>query len=240
MKKLMWIISFISLIGTAVAIQFIPERVPMHYDAAGNVTRWGSKNENLIFPIMTLVVALVWTCCMAYYEKKALKSNAEKESAGARSNAKVIGYVGVGMVLMYTVLQGFILLGEYKGAILGATTQVVDTEKVVVIMMGGLFILLGNIMPKTRINTTVGIQISWSMYNDTTWRKSNHFGGVAFVVAGVLTIITSLIVQNSSVAMAISVGYVSVAAAASFAYAYKVYKAEIKKNDLFHAQPPVE
>ena len=167
---------------------------------------------------------------MAYYEKKALKSNDEKESAGARSNAKVIGYVGVGMVLMYTVLQGFILLGEYKGAILGATTQVVDTEKVVVIMMGGVFILLGNIMPKTRINTTVGIQISWSMYNDTTWRKSNHFGGVAFVVAGALTIITVLIMKNSSVAMLIPVVYACLAGVACCAYAYKVYKAEKREN----------
>ncbi|MCR4996549.1 MAG: DUF1648 domain-containing protein, partial [Butyrivibrio sp.] len=155
MKKIMWIISFISLIGTAVAIQFIPERVPMHYDAAGNVTRWGSKNENLIFPIMTLVVALVWTCCMAYYEKKAMKSTDEKECAEARSNAKVIGYVGVGMAVMYTVMQGFILFGEYKGAISGATKQVVDIGKISVIMMGGLYIWLGNIMPKTRMNTTV-------------------------------------------------------------------------------------
>lgn len=230
MKKLMWSISLFSLIGTAVAIQFIPESVPLHYDAAGNITRWGSKNENMIFPIIILFMALVWTCFMAYYEKKALKSADEKESAGARSNAKVIGYVGVGMALMFAVMQGFIVYGEYKGAILGATKQVVDIGKVTVIMMGLLFIWLGNAMPKTRINGTVGVRISWSMYNGTTWRKSNHFGGVAFVVAGVLTIITSFIVQNSSVAMAILVGYVSVAAVASFAYAYKVYKAEKREN----------
>ncbi|MEE3494302.1 MAG: SdpI family protein [Butyrivibrio sp.] len=228
MKKIMWIISFISLIGTAVAIQFIPERVPMHYDAAGNVTRWGSKNENLIFPIMTLVVALVWTCCMAYYEKKALKSNDEKESAGARSNAKVIGYVGVGMALMYTVMQGFILLGEYKGAISGATKEVVDIGKISVIMMGGLYIWLGNIMPKTRMNTTVGVKISWSMYNDTTWKKSNRFGGVAFVIAGVLTIITAFIIKSSFGSVMLSIGYICVASIVTFAYAYKVYKAEVK------------
>ncbi|WP_027208918.1 SdpI family protein [Butyrivibrio hungatei] len=230
MKKLMWSISLFSLIGTAVAIQFIPERVPMHYDAAGNVTRWGSKNENFIFPIMILFMSLIWAICIGYYEKKALKNTDEKECAEAKSNAKVISYVGVGMALMYAVMQGFILYGEYKGAILGATKQVVDIGKVTVIMMGLLFIWLGNAMPKTRINGTVGVRISWSMYNDTTWRKSNHFGGVAFVVAGVLTIITSFIVQNSSVAMAISVGYVSVAAVASFAYVHKVYKAEKREN----------
>ena len=228
MKKIMWIISFISLIGTAVAIQFIPERVPMHYDAAGNVTRWGSKNENLIFPIMTLVVALVWTCCMAYYEKKAMKSTDEKECAEARSNAKVIGYVGVGMAVMYTVMQGFILFGEYKGAISGATKQVVDIGKISVIMMGGLYIWLGNIMPKTRMNTTVGVKISWSMYNDTTWKKSNRFGGVAFVIAGVLTIITAFIIKSSFGSVMLSIGYICVASIVTFAYAYKVYKAEVK------------
>jgi len=228
MKKLMWSISLFSLIGTAVAIQFIPESVPLHYDAAGNVTRWGSKNENMIFPIIILFMALVWTCFMAYYEKKALKSADEKESAGARSNAKVIGYVGVGMAVMHTVMLGFTLVGEYKGAISGATKQVVDIGKISVIMMGGLYIWLGNIMPKTRMNTTVGVKISWSMYNDTTWKKSNRFGGVAFVIAGVLTIITAFIIKSSFGSGMLSVGYICVASIVTFAYAYKVYKAEVK------------
>ena len=232
MKKLMWSISLFSLIGTAVAIQFIPESVPLHYDAAGNVTRWGSKNENMIFPIIILFMALVWTCFMAYYEKKALKSADEKESAGARSNAKVIGYVGVGMAVMHTVMLGFTLFGEYKGAISGATKQVVDIGKISVIMMGGLYIWLGNIMPKTRMNTTVGVKISWSMYNDTTWKKSNRFGGVAFVIAGVITIITAFIIKSSFGSVMLSIGYICVASIVTFAYAYKVYKAEVKGKEL--------
>ena len=227
MKKIMWSISFISLIGTAVAIQFIPERVPMHYDAVGNVTRWGSKNENLIFPILILFMSFIWTICIGYYEKKALKSIDEKECAEAKSNARVISYVGVGMATMFTVLQGFILLGEYKGAILGAAKQVVDIGKVSVIMMGVLFIWLGNVMPKTRINGTVGVRVSWSMYNDTTWRKSNHFGGVTFIIAGVLSIITALLMKSSFVATMLSVGYICLASVGTIIYAYKIYKAEI-------------
>ena len=50
MKRIMWAISVISLAGTAVVLQFMPEKVPMHYDLAGNIDRWGSKYENLIFP----------------------------------------------------------------------------------------------------------------------------------------------------------------------------------------------
>ena len=48
MKKTMWIISFISLIGTAFSMQFLPDKVPMHFDISGNVDRWGSKYEMVI------------------------------------------------------------------------------------------------------------------------------------------------------------------------------------------------
>ena len=45
-------------------------------------------------------------------------------------------------------------------------------------------------MTKAKRNTVVGFRTAWSMYNDNTWRKSNRFGAISIVVAGVLTIIT--------------------------------------------------
>ena len=41
----------------------------------------------------------------------------EKESASARTNAKVIGIVGLSMVAMFTIMQGFILYGAYNEAV---------------------------------------------------------------------------------------------------------------------------
>ena len=73
MKKVMWILSLIALAGTVMALRFMPDQVPMHYDAAGNIDRWGSKYENLIFPVIILAVSLFWTLFIRYYEKKALK-----------------------------------------------------------------------------------------------------------------------------------------------------------------------
>ena len=34
----------------------IPDKVPMHYDFAGNIDRWGSKLEILILPIITWIM----------------------------------------------------------------------------------------------------------------------------------------------------------------------------------------
>ena len=56
MKKAMWALSFITLIGTVVAVQFLPENVPMHMDFEGNIDRWGSRYENLIFPVIIIIM----------------------------------------------------------------------------------------------------------------------------------------------------------------------------------------
>ena len=50
MKRTVWLISSLPLVITAVALQFMPDTVPLHYNAAGEIDRWGSKYESLLFP----------------------------------------------------------------------------------------------------------------------------------------------------------------------------------------------
>ena len=230
MKKLMWIISFIALAGTAIVLPYMPDSVPMHYDMSGNIDRWGSKYENMIFPIIILIMALFWTLFIRYYDRKAEEASNEKESAGSRSNAKVIGIVGLCTAVMFTVMQGFLLYGSYTEAISGAERETVDIAKVTCILMGIFFILIGNVMTKTRINSNVGVRVSWSRYNETTWRKSNRFGAIAFIIAGVLTILTAFFMKNSFAAVMIAVFYIILASIASVVYAYMVYKKEITEG----------
>lgn len=93
-----------------------------------------------------------------------------------------------------------------------------------------MLVILGNYMPKTKRNHIVGVRVSWSMYNDTTWRKSNRFGGVSMMIAGLLIILTTLFVR-ASVAVALLLAYVLIAAAITLVYSRKVYKAECSKNE---------
>lgn len=230
MKKLMWLISFIPLPVTAVVLQFMPESVPMHYDMAGNVDRWGSRYENLIFPVVILVLAVFMSLLIGYYERKANKTEDDKERAGSLSNAKIIGIVGTAMSAMFGVLQCFILYGAYTGAKAETESATVDIGRISCILLGVLFIVLGNFMTKTRINGTVGVRISWSMYNDNTWRKSNRFGAFAIIIAGFLTIVTAVIVKSSLVSTISVLGYVCAASIVTIIYAHKVYIEEVKSE----------
>lgn len=230
MKKILWIISCIPLVFTAVVLQYMPDSIPMHYDMAGNIDRWGSKYESLIFPGIILLLSLFMTILIVYYEKKAQKETKEKEAAEARTNVKVLSITSILLAAVFTVMQAFILYGSYKEAVSGASKQAVDIGKVSVILLGILMILLGNYMPKTRTNHTIGVRISWSMYNDTTWRKSNRFGAVALMIAGILTILAAVFIKNSLGALGIMMGLLFAAVISTVMYAHKVYIQEIEKE----------
>lgn len=229
MKKLMWIVSIGSMIITAIAMQFMPESVPMHYDMAGNVDRWGSKYENLIFPIIILALALFMSLLIRFYEKKAATLD-EKSQAGNMTNIRTIGIIGAVTTIVFGLMQCFLLYGAYAGAKTEATQAVVDIGKVSCILLGIILIIMGNFMTKTRINGSIGIRISWSMYNDTTWRKSNRFGAIAMIVAGLLTVLSAAFMKSSFGATMAALGYICLATIATTIYAHKVYVQELQSE----------
>ena len=230
MKKIMWGIAGLSLVGTAIALQFLPERVPMHFDLAGNIDRWGSKYENLVFPGVILLAALFWTLMIRYYEKKAERTAKEKDRAEAETNIRVLGIAGIAMSAMFTVMQAFLLCKIGREALSGASAPTVDMGKVACVLMGVVFIVLGNFMPKTRRNSAVGFRVSWSMYNDNTWRKSNRFGAFALMAAGVLTVVVAACMKSSFGAVMVSLGLLLLAALVTALYARRVYLRELEEE----------
>ncbi len=230
MRKIMWIISFISLIGTAIAIQFMPESVPMHHDLAGNIDRWGSRYENFIFPAVILAMSLHWTLFIRHYEKKARLAGDDKKRVEILSNVKVLTIVGLVMAAGFTVMQGFILYKTYNEAVFSGEKPFIDTDRIWGILMGVMVIVLGNFMTKTRNNATVGFRCKWTRYNDVTWQKGNRFAAYAHVVAGLVTVVTAALVKNLMTTAILMGAYILAALAVSLIYAYKIYTEEIKKN----------
>lgn len=62
------VLGLVPLIVAAVVLPQFADQVPMRYDAAGAVTRWGSRWELLITPIFALVFSLA---SIAYGRKQA-------------------------------------------------------------------------------------------------------------------------------------------------------------------------
>ena len=76
MSIVLVILGVLPLIVAAVVLPQFADQVPMRYDAAGTVTRWGSRWELLITPIFALVFSLA---SIAYGRKQA-RAHTESEA----------------------------------------------------------------------------------------------------------------------------------------------------------------
>ena len=57
-KFIFYCLMILPLVVVLVALQFLPDQIPAHYDLNNQVTRWVSKYETLIFPIFIIIFGL--------------------------------------------------------------------------------------------------------------------------------------------------------------------------------------
>ena len=219
----------------------------MHYDLQGNIDRWGSKTEELIFPIIILLFTGFWHVMIAYYERKAKMVPKDKEmttdkaasvskaQAAAKSNSKLLTIVGICMAVMFGVMHFAILYASCVQAKAGLSTMTLDIGKLTCTLAGIFFIIIGNFLPKTKLNSTVGVRTPWSMYNENTWRLSNRLGAWLMIIAGLLTVLTT-VVADGNISTILLVVYLIAASVVLIIYSKIVYdrerRAESKKDEL--------
>lgn len=205
------------------------DKVAMHYDISGNVDRYGSKYENFILPVSIIVITIFGLIFIWHYEKKAKSASQEKEREEAKSNVKVLYFVAGGMAVMFGVMQCFFLYGNLVQERDNLNYMPFDINVVTNVLLGILLIVMGNYLPKTKLNSTVGVRTPWSMHNDIVWAKSNRFGGMVGIFGGLLIIIQALLVKGITSTL-ISVGIIVLFAIISTIYSYYIYKNLETKN----------
>ena len=157
------IILLVVLVGTLFALSVMPDTVPVHFDIHGVADRWGSKYEMLIMPGCMLAMLLFWIGIDVSYNKKINTSTDEKDIAEAKSNVKVIKFTSVITSLMFAVINGATIYASYSQL---ENTEALEFDflKLLSIVMGISFILLGNFMPKAKNNATVGFRLPFTRF----------------------------------------------------------------------------
>lgn len=189
------VLSAVAFIITAVCVQFMADSVPMHYNMHGEIDRYGSKNENYVFPCIIAAFNVFWVIFMYVFGKRADKAAEEKVRVESRNNINVLGFTAIGTSIMFIVMQCVFLFMNINASE-GQDSMSVDINVISNCCLGLIFIVIGNIVPKCKRNGVVGVRTTWSMDNDTTWELSNRLGGRLMIVCGVLTIIESIVIKG--------------------------------------------
>ena len=213
-KKIVYfILMFLPLVATLVLMPFFPEQIPAHYGADGLVTRWGSKWELIILPAATLLMA-------GFFPLVAKLVRAAEP--GGKNNEKVLLISGCATLLLFNVMTGYFLYTAYH-QLENLSEFPVDINRIVFVALGIVLIIVGNVMPKARMNSLCGLRTPWSMKNEVTWKKSQQFGGISFVVAGAVMVVVSLL-THGWICLAWAMGILLSVAVVDVIYTYRVAK----------------
>lgn len=197
------IISIIPLIVNILVFPHLPDRVPVHWGITGEPNRYGSKAEQIVLSALPLVIFLFLNFIPSIDPKKA----SYKKHAGAFS---AINFV----IILFIAVMNMI-------GLLSALGYPVAFQKVVPVLLGILFIVLGNFMTQLRHNYFVGIRTPWTLASEYVWKKTHRFGGYVFVITGLVPI-TSIFFGALGMYLffaALAVGIVVIVL-----YSYVVYK----------------
>lgn len=87
----------------------------------------------------------------------------------------------------------------------------VSIDKIIPSIVGILFIVIGNYMPKIKSNYFYGIKTPWTLSSDTSWRKTHRLGGKVFIISGFIIILSSFLLPgNLKVAAVMSAVFAAV------------------------------
>ena len=206
------ILMLLPLAVTAVAIMFMPEQVPAHYGIDGQVDRWGSKYESLILPLMTVVLG-------AFLLVVAKFSSDDENSV--RSNEKVTILTNIVVLLLMNAVNVYFLYTSLA-MVSDLNSISVDIFSLVFVIFGIGFVFIGNIMPKAKINSLIGMRTPWSMKNEETWRRCQRFSGIVGIIIGLIMAIGCMFFFKGTSALIFSLSLIAVMCVADTVYSYMV------------------
>ena len=152
----------------------LPERMPTHWGFDGRVDGWSGKVFT-VFGLPLFLLATHWLCIAV--------TAADPKNKG--QTPKVVGLI----LWLCPLISAAVGVMTYTAA-LGVDMQV---GWVMPIVLGLMFVVIGNYLPKCKQNYTIGIKVPWTMADEANWNATHRFGGKVWVVGGVVLMLCAFL-----------------------------------------------
>ena len=164
------IIILLPMVAGLVLWNRLPEQVPFHWNAEGEVDGWASRPVAVFVP-SAMMLALQWLCVVV--------TSADPKKQNHPEKVKVLVF------WLIPIITVFISALMYVSA-LGVSVRV---ETLMPILLGLVFVAIGNYMPKCKQNYTIGIKIPWTLASEENWNRTHRLAGWVWVGGGVVMLL---------------------------------------------------
>ena len=151
----------------------LPEQVPSHWGIDGQVDGWSSK-AFAVFGFPAILLALHWLCVLASTTDPKHKNYHPKM---------------IRLVLWLCPVMTLILNAMVYATALG---YALSAEIILPLIVGLLFLVVGNLLPKCQQSYTMGIKLPWTLASEENWNKTHRFAGKLWVIGGIFTMATAI------------------------------------------------
>jgi len=160
------------ILGWFMAVLPADATIPIHWNINNEIDGWAGKTNILLFNLgMSIGLFLILYLMPLYspwYRKYATRNEA------------IIPSITFVLLLFLALINVYSLWLAYSG--------IQPRIQFILILIGLLFIFLGNLLPKTPRNFFIGIKTPWTLANEEVWHRTHRLGGKVFVLSGLIMI----------------------------------------------------
>ena len=131
----------------------------MHFDAHGDVNRYGGPLELFILPGINVLIAVLLYLIPRLDPKK----------ANIAASMPAYFWIRLTMAVFFTYIFALTLATSFNPALV--------VTPFIAIGLLTLFFCLGFAMPKIKQNYMIGIRLPWTLESEDNWNRTHAFGG---------------------------------------------------------------
>ncbi|MGE4354729.1 MAG: SdpI family protein [Oscillospiraceae bacterium] len=214
MKKLtknMLLTTIVALLPMALGIALynkLPAQLPTHWNISGEVNDYSSK-AFVVFglPAFMSVMGLFVQFMLEQDPKKANMSPVLK---------MISRWICPVMSLILVPVTLFIGMGYDN----------IPIPLIVNLLVGIIFIVIGNYLPKSKQSYTMGIRLPWTLNSEENWNRTHRLAGKLWMLGGFLFILCGFAAQyiQSQLMTTVTIGGIMVMVFIPMIYSFLLYK----------------
>lgn len=165
------VITILPILAGVILWGKLPEQIPSHFNAAGEIDGWSSK-EFSVFGLPLILLVAQWLSVAATL------ADPKQANHSGKILHLVFWIIPALSVVLHTIVYAVALGKEVR------------VEVILPVFMGLLFVIIGNYLPKSKQNYTIGIKIPWTLDSEENWNKTHRFAGRIWLVCGIVIMLT--------------------------------------------------
>lgn len=205
-------LALVMLIGYQLPVD---AKVPTHWNIHNQIDGWSSRNS-AILPFWLFNMGLFLLMFFSGKWSPIYRQNQERF-------AGVMPLLALGMTSFFALIHVYILL-------LAGNPVRYGRFDLIYVLIGVMFIFLGNLLPRMPRNFIAGIKTPWTLYSDEIWRKTSRLGGWCFFLLGITMIVWGVLRINTGWSEAVMLIMFGVLIFLPLVYSFVLYL-RTKKSD---------